>query len=103
MAVKKEQGYLVTFGFDQALRAMKVGFLVKRIEGDSFVYWYHRGCIWCMPTPFVHNGQKRTVTSFGERDILAYDWVIVAETNDGEVIEVTGTRIIEGDKEAGES
>lgn len=80
-----KQAYLVTFGFDQALRAMKVGFRVKRIEGDGRVYKFVDNYI-------TTTGDSKTsavtthypVSSFQTEDILAYDWVIVL--NDDETI-----------------
>lgn len=75
--VEIKQAYLVTFGFDQALRAMKVGFRVKRVEGDSRVYKFVDGYITTVGATHSAANTRYPVSSFSVDDILAYDWAIV--------------------------
>jgi hypothetical protein len=83
--IEVKQAYLVTFGFDQALRAMKVGFRVKRVEGDGRVYKIVDNYITTVgdSKPSAAN-TRYPVSSFYTEDILAYDWVIVL--NDDETL-----------------
>ncbi len=92
--VENRQAYLVTFGFDQALRAMKVGFRVKRIEGGAHSYKLIDGFITYLASgrELAAKDTRYPVTSFSVEDILAYDWVVVLDDG-GKDVCLTGVSL----------